>query len=36
MERNLKKVERFFGKLGDIVGYACVLVMFLMISDVFF
>ena len=36
MERNLKKVERFFGKLGDIVGYACVLVMFLMIADVFF
>lgn len=36
MERNLKKVERFFDKLGDIVGYVCILVMFLMIADVFF
>ena len=22
MKRNLKKVERFFGKLGDVAGYA--------------
>ena len=36
MERNLKKVERFFGKFGDIVGYVCIFVMFLMIADVFF
>ena len=36
MERNLKKVERFFDKVGNVVGYACVLVMFLMIADVFF
>ena len=36
MERNLKKVERFFDKLGDIVGYVCIFVMFLMIADVFF
>lgn len=36
MERNLKKVERIFGKLGDIAGYVCILVMFLMIADVFF
>ena len=36
MERNLKKVERFFDKVGNVVGYACVLVMFFMIADVFF
>lgn len=36
MERNLKKVERFFGKLGDVAGYVCIFVMFLMIADVFF
>ena len=36
MERNLKKVERFFDKVGNIVGYICIFVMFLMIADVFF
>ena len=36
MERNLKKVERFFDKVGNIVGYVCIFVMFLMIADVFF
>ena len=36
MERNLKKVERFFDKVGNVVGYVCILVMFLMIADVFF
>ena len=36
MERNLKKVERFFDKFGNIVGYVCIFVMFLMIADVFF
>ena len=36
MERNLKKVERFFDKFGNVVGYVCILVMFLMIADVFF
>lgn len=36
MERNLKKVERFFDKVGNVVGYVCIFVMFLMIADVFF
>ena len=36
MERNLKKVERFFDKFGNVVGYVCILLMFLMIADVFF
>ena len=36
MERNLKKVERFFDKFGNVVGYVCIFVMFLMIADVFF
>ena len=32
----MQKVEKFFDKVGDIVGYICMFVMALMIIDVFF
>ena len=32
----MQKVEKFFDKVGDIVGYICMFIMALMIIDVFF
>ena len=32
----MDKIERFFDKAGDIVGYICMFIMALMIIDVFF
>lgn len=36
MQEKLIKLERFFNKAGDYVGYICMAVMLLMIADVFF
>jgi len=32
----MDKIEKFFDKAGDIVGYICMFIMALMIIDVFF